>query len=225
MSEFYLVRHGQASFGAANYDKLSPLGQQQSIWLGQYLHQREHQFDTVITGSLVRHKETAEGICQGLERNSAGMIEHRGLNEFDFHNVVSVYLQQYPDQLPSDKSDAKPFFKILRKAMVAWLNNELEGDIKESWSDFEHRILEALDFIREQHHGEKLLVVSSGGAIAMCLKHVLGYGDDMVMNMNMQIINSSVSRFIFSTNSIRLSSFNAVPHLDTKEREASISYA
>ncbi len=30
MSELYLVRHAQASFGAANYDQLSDLGHQQS---------------------------------------------------------------------------------------------------------------------------------------------------------------------------------------------------
>jgi len=225
MSEFYLVRHGQASFGAENYDKLSPLGQQQSVWLGEYLKQRGTQFDAVLSGSLVRHKETAQGICQGMQIQQPELLEHRGLNEFDFHNVVEVYLKQFPQEMPADKSDVRPFFKILKKAMFTWLNNELEGDVKESWAQFEQRVQNALDYIRSEHHGQRVLVVSSGGAMAMCLKHVLGYGDEMVMNMNMQIINSSLSRFVFSPNSIRLSSFNAVPHLETPERESSITYA
>ena len=36
MPEFFLVRHGQASFGADNYDKLSALGHRQARWLGGY---------------------------------------------------------------------------------------------------------------------------------------------------------------------------------------------
>ena len=40
MSELYLVRHAQASFGAANYDQLSDLGHQQSRWLGDHLGMR-----------------------------------------------------------------------------------------------------------------------------------------------------------------------------------------
>jgi phosphohistidine phosphatase SixA len=30
MAQLYLVRHGQASFGAADYDKLSDIGHKQS---------------------------------------------------------------------------------------------------------------------------------------------------------------------------------------------------
>jgi broad specificity phosphatase PhoE len=36
MGNLYLVRHGQASFGAADYDQLSELGQRQSVRLGEY---------------------------------------------------------------------------------------------------------------------------------------------------------------------------------------------
>ena len=58
----YLIRHGQASFGADDYDKLSPLGHQQSERLGQYLAQRSERlgltWEAVLTGSLRRHEET-----------------------------------------------------------------------------------------------------------------------------------------------------------------------
>ncbi|MFP3608465.1 histidine phosphatase family protein, partial [Paraburkholderia sp. SIMBA_053] len=36
MAELYLVRHGQASLGADDYDQLSDAGEQQGIWLGEY---------------------------------------------------------------------------------------------------------------------------------------------------------------------------------------------
>ena len=35
MGTLYLVRHGQASFGSANYDQLSALGQRQCRRLGE----------------------------------------------------------------------------------------------------------------------------------------------------------------------------------------------
>jgi broad specificity phosphatase PhoE len=45
MGNIYLVRHGQASFGAENYDQLSTLGQQQSQRLGEYFAQKGIQFE------------------------------------------------------------------------------------------------------------------------------------------------------------------------------------
>ena len=65
MGTLYLVRHGQASFGAADYDQLSELGKRQSLRLGQYLGQRGIAFDAVFTGTLKRHAQTWEGIAQG----------------------------------------------------------------------------------------------------------------------------------------------------------------
>lgn len=225
MSEFLLVRHGQASFGADDYDKLSPLGWQQARWLGEYLAKKDIEFDDILTGSLRRHRETATGICEGLGIPRTEFSEHLGLNEFDFHSVVYAYLKQHPEQTPTDKSNARPFFKVLRLAMQAWRQNELKAELPESWEEFEARVIAALDHIREQHHGKKLLVVSSGGAIAMAMKQILGYNDDMVMNINMQVINSSLSRFVFSPKAIRLSSFNNIPHLDDNERSHAITYS
>src|SRR3954447_5496055 len=66
MGTLYLVRHGQASFGAADYDNLSELGHRQAVRLGEYWRERGMRFDAVITGTLKRHKQTWEGIAQGL---------------------------------------------------------------------------------------------------------------------------------------------------------------
>jgi len=45
MGSIFLIRHGQASFGAENYDVLSPLGHQQSEALGDHLGQLGTRFD------------------------------------------------------------------------------------------------------------------------------------------------------------------------------------
>ena len=71
MGNLYLVRHGQASLGAADYDQLSPLGVRQSQQLGQYFKQKGLQFEAVLTGTLRRHAQTHEGIVAGMA-NAAG---------------------------------------------------------------------------------------------------------------------------------------------------------
>ena len=65
MGTLYLVRHGQASFGAADYDQLSPLGRQQSERLGAWFRERGLRFDAVLTGTLRRHAQTLAGIEAG----------------------------------------------------------------------------------------------------------------------------------------------------------------
>ena len=58
MGTLYLVRHGQASFGAANYDQLSPLGQRQCLRLGEYFRAKGRRFGTLISGTLMRQRQS-----------------------------------------------------------------------------------------------------------------------------------------------------------------------
>jgi broad specificity phosphatase PhoE len=66
MGTLYLVRHGQASFGAENYDELSELGHRQSVRLGEYFAQKGISFDRLIAGTLNRHKQTLGDVLQGM---------------------------------------------------------------------------------------------------------------------------------------------------------------
>src|SRR5690349_11420161 len=81
MGTLYLVRHGQASFGAADYDNLSELGRKQSVRLGEYFAHKGIHFDGLIAGTLRRHKQTLEGILQGMNR-AGEHLSWDGLNEY-----------------------------------------------------------------------------------------------------------------------------------------------
>ena len=96
MAELYLVRHGQASFGTDDYDRLSTLGEQQSVWLGEYLSERKIDFDHVIIGTQLRHRQTAEGICLGMGRAPAFAL-HAGLNEYDFYALYNALIKERPE--------------------------------------------------------------------------------------------------------------------------------
>ena len=225
MSEFYLVRHGQASFGAENYDKLSELGKQQSEWLGEYFADRQIAFDQILTGTLTRHKETADGIRSALPTD-VPVDALPELNEFDFEGLARAYLHQYPDARPAEDAPRAEFYRLLKSAMLEWAANTLpEEHLNESWQQFEHRVALAINHVREQLHSKRVLIVSSGGAIAMLLSHVLGFGPEQVVNLNLQIKNTSFSHFYFNPLQVRLSNFNNVPHLDLPERVEAVTYS
>ena len=90
MGKLYLVRHGQASFGAADYDTLSDIGRRQSLRLGEYWRSKGQTFDAVLVGTLKRQTQTLDGILEGLTGGSAA------------HAVASVGAQ-FPDGPPLGK--------------------------------------------------------------------------------------------------------------------------
>ena len=88
MGQLYLVRHAQASFGAADYDQLSTLGERQSLRLGEYFAAKGIVFEAAITGSLRRHAQTFAGIAQGAHLDHTPLVL-RGLNEYDSAAVIA----------------------------------------------------------------------------------------------------------------------------------------
>lgn len=224
MTDIYLVRHGQASFGAANYDKLSDLGVQQSQWLGHYFEQRDITFDSVYMGDMVRHRETAEGIAKGMSALPQANINSE-LNEFNFQAVATAFLTRYPDQKVPDGASRPEYYRLLKKAMLAWAANELDHHLlDESWAGFEDRVATMLSALQNTQ-AKRVLVVSSGGAIAMMLKHILGYDASTVINMNLQIRNASFSQCFANTRGVHLNNFNSVPHLDVVDRLHAVTYS
>ncbi len=59
MGILYMIRHGQASFGSANYDLLSETGVLQSRILAEYLLTVGLTPDALYSGAMERQKDTA----------------------------------------------------------------------------------------------------------------------------------------------------------------------
>jgi broad specificity phosphatase PhoE len=225
MSEFYLVRHGQASFGADNYDKLSALGHQQARWLGEYFEQRNTKFSQLWSGDLRRHKETAEGICSALSHTPKKSI-FAALNEFDFKNIADAYLRIHPQDRPTSNAQAADFYRLLKKAMKYWSEDKLQAqELSESWQQFRARVHGVIQELCSNDAQQPILIVSSGGAISMLMSIVLGFESEQVIEMNMQVKNTGFSHFYFNKHNVRLSSFNNVPHLDIPERVGAVTFS
>ena len=224
-SELFLVRHAQASFGSDDYDRLSALGHRQARWLGEHFRSRNLAFDQLICGRMVRHRETAEGIFHGMGQDFRGPDLDASWNEFDFEAIVRAYLDLNPDQRPAPEASAGSFSRLLRRALQAWTEDRLHAPLPERWPQFEERVRHGLTAMTAQPgDGRRVLLVSSGGAIATALSHVLQAPPSAMVQMNLQLRNSSVSHLYFNARGMHFSAFNHVPHLDHPERSGSVTY-
>lgn len=222
MAEIYLVRHGQASFNSDDYDRLSDLGRQQSVLLGTYFSDRNIHFDHLFTGSMLRHKQTAEGI---LGKNTLNDTTLPGLNEYDFSALYEAFMAQHPEEVTaSRKGDRRIFYDRLKRALKLWSEDKLEGNLPETWNAFKSRVSKALTHISDNATG-KCLVVSSGGAISMAIGHILDLTPQKIIDLNLQIKNASFSHFYLGKGDFHLSSFNNIPHLDQPDRSHAITYS
>ncbi|WP_026375433.1 histidine phosphatase family protein [Aestuariibacter salexigens] len=225
MAEFYLVRHGQASFGKADYDQLSELGYQQSEWLGEYFAERNIKFDGVIRGAMKRHHQTAESICKAMQADTPHEIDE-GLNEFDFESVVRAYLADNPAHTPAKQATPAEYYRLLKNAMHSWSNEQLDSSlISETWQDFSARVENTLQHVCQRRPEKPLLLVSSGGAMSVMMGHVLGLSIESIINLNMQTKNASFSHFYFNRDKVTVNSFNSIPHLDRPSRLHAVTYS
>lgn len=222
MAEFYLVRHGQASFGTDDYDRLSALGRQQSLWLGQYFAERGITFDQIIIGDQLRHLQTAEEICRGMGC-SLSFTKYPELNEYDFHALYTEASKDNAELRNLAAGDQRDFYKGLKQVLKLWSTGRLTGPIPESWQAFTQRISHARHLI-QRSGAQSLLVVSSGGAIGMMAQQVLGAPAETAIELNLQIKNASFSHYYFNEHTVRLASFNSTPHLDQLDRLHAMSH-
>jgi len=222
MGHLYLVRHGQASLGAADYDQLSPLGIQQSQRLGEHWLAQGLSFDAVITGSLQRHAQTLAGIQHSMGTQHQALV-WPGLNEYDAEAVIRAI---QPGELvkPTTADGYKHYFRLLRDGLAQWMAGVVTPQGMPSYADFAQGVTQALETIRQQHTGHVLLV-SSGGPIATAVAQVLRASPETSIELNMRLRNSSVSEFSFSPKRHSLIGFNSVAHLETPQHKSWVTFA
>lgn len=223
MGTLYLVRHGQASFGADDYDQLSELGRKQSVRLGEYFAERDIQFDGLIAGTLRRHKQTLEGILQGMNR-AGEHLAWEGLNEYDSEAVIATV---HPHKLekPTSPEMYRHHFRLLRDGLAQWMAGTASPRGMPTYAQFVAGVAGALDHVRANHYGKNVLVVTSGGPISTAVGHVLGTSPEATIELNLRIRNSSVTEFAFTPKRHMLVGYNAIPHLDAPAYRDWVTYS
>jgi broad specificity phosphatase PhoE len=222
MGTLYLVRHGQASFGADNYDQLSELGRRQSERLGAWMAAKGLTFEAAWCGSLQRQRQTLAGICQG-----AGMAppvtEWPGLNEYDSAAVIAT-VHPGPLDKPDTPEKYRHHFRLLRDGLTQWMNGVVRPRGMPDYPTFVDGVWQALEQVRRNCSGN-VLMVSSGGPIATAVGRVLGTSPETTIELNMRIRNSAVTELAFNPKRHMLLTYNTLPHLDDARYQDWITYA
>jgi broad specificity phosphatase PhoE len=223
MGTLYLVRHGQASFGADDYDQLSPLGQQQTVRLGEYFAAKGLRFDAALMGTLRRHAQTFAGICQGAG-TALEALPWPGLNEYDSAAVIRA-IHPAPLPRPDTPEAYRHHFRLLRDGLTQWMNGVVSPQGMPAYDTFVQGITSALEHVRKNHHGGHVLLVSSGGPISTAVGHVLGTSPETTIELNLRIRNSSVTEFAFTPKRHMLVTYNTLPHLDAPQYRDWVTFA
>lgn len=222
-----LVRHGQASFGADNYDQLSELGERQCRWLGQHYRELGKDFDRVMMGTLVRHRQSLQAFEEGFGQRFERVMTDEAFNEYDFHALVRA-LEVKRGQVDVRGDDPrKVFFRTLGVALLDWMAGELDEFLQpgeETWTQFEQRLGRAQNHLM-QCEDQRLLVISSGGLISSLLGHAMECPAPQWFQLNLQMANSAVSRMIKTRSAMRVTGFNHTPHMERSDRLDKITFS
>lgn len=237
MCKITLIRHGQASFGAPNYDLLSGIGRLQAAAVGDFFNTCSTPIERIVHGEMLRQSETAQiiattiGISQPLEKNPA-------LNEFDSDNLIKHYLPKViqslreQGQMIEDEDwfqTEEIFIQVYHALINRW---QLDHNCPfESWKMFAARVqlftASLAELADPNHH---LVLVTSGGLISIVLQQIWGLEDNTFSEINLSINNASLSEIKIELDhseaknyKIRLLSFNNISPLLLKKDKSYIT--
>lgn len=218
-----LVRHGQASFAADDYDQLSDLGARQSRRLGAWLAEGGHRFSAVVVGGMRRHRQTHDAVAAAFAERGIDLpapLTDPGLDEFDHRAVFGAFIGRDPGHplvLASRSGEPRAVGALLHAALQAWAEDSL-GAVPETWDAFGQRVRAAGQRIAALAAGGEVLVLSSGGVISRLAQAALEAPDHRAIDLNLSLRNSAQCEFRVNGERLHLSSWNALPHLhDARE--------
>jgi broad specificity phosphatase PhoE len=214
MGLLLLVRHGQASFGADDYDVLSETGIAQSRRLGEVLATQGFEPSVVLHGNMRRQRDTAGAMAAAA--GWAVPLETDGRwDEFGHLGVIAAY-----SELPAEL-DRRSFQHVFELATARWASADHDEEYDETYTAFLERVDAGLREVAQLcESGSSALVVTSGGAIAAVCAMLVAVGEEprrlspLWQRFNAVLVNSSVTRVLVGSSGPRLLSFNEHSHLE-----------
>ncbi|HAU66904.1 MAG TPA: histidine phosphatase family protein [Gammaproteobacteria bacterium] len=239
MASIYLIRHGQASFGQDDYDQLSSLGHEQAKIVGQSLARRIEGFDCVVTGTMQRHQQTADGCLQAFPSAQPEVWQEGGWNEYDHDDILRgigddfVSAQAISKFIARQQNPKQAFEDALNKAMNRWMSGQYDSDYVESWPYYQQRIHDALNNIVERARSndsgggarlKNVAVFTSGGVISVIAQALLGVSSDKMMHMNWTLMNCAITKLVVSKDRLFVATLNDHVHFELPELKQFLTY-
>jgi broad specificity phosphatase PhoE len=215
MATIYLFRHGQASFGSDDYDKLSPLGERQATLLGHYLRDSGVVLDAAYSGDLLRQRETARLALAGQPAGVPHRVDPR-FNEIDNDEQLRYLLPEVVKADPALRelvdrglSSSKDYQKVIDAVFNYWVSPQCKETRIQSWADYSGQVSAALqELMATQGSGKTLGIFTSGGTIATMVAQVLGLSGEQTYQFYEPIFNCSVTQIFYNGRKTSLSYFN-----------------
>ncbi|WP_435583122.1 histidine phosphatase family protein [Amycolatopsis thermoflava] len=210
MGAIHLIRHGQASFGAADYDQLSSTGIEQGAVVGAELLRRKIRFTEGRTGSMARQRATAEIVLDWLGAGATAKEDPRW-NEYDHVDIVA----RHGGGALQDVNDPRGYQEVLDASLAAWVRAGDDGPCAETWPQFAERVRGALaDLVAVLRKGESAVVFTSGGVIGTLAGHLLGDPAMGLLQLNRVTVNCGITKLVTGRGGVTLVSFNEHAHFE-----------
>ena len=234
MGQILLVRHAQASFGSADYDRLSELGIEQARLLGEWMTNRGQRIDLAVTGSLKRHRETAQAciaILPAALRPAGAARCNAGFDEYDADEIVLRHRPEFADPeilrqyLAVGGHARRAFHDLFSAAMKRWMGGEHDAEYRESWAGFCRRCVAALErLIGEAGPSRTSIVFTSGGPIAAICQYLLELPAHRAFDLNLALVNGAVTALLYQPGRISVSYLNNFAYLEQTGDARVITY-
>ena len=159
-----LVRHGQASLGTADYDRLSDVGRRQAQVTGARLARTDLAVDRVVSGALTRQRDTAEAVLAALGWPASRLRIDERLDEYDHVGVMALYTSEVTfETATADGERGRALQSTLEEAIGRWIAGD-SGD-GETHDAFTGRVADAITELAAAPGAT--IAVTSGGVIAV----------------------------------------------------------
>jgi len=211
VASLLLVRHGQASYGQADYDKLSERGREQAQTLGAALGK----LDAVFTGPHVRQRQTAE--LAGLKAEPIAEFAEYPAFEMLQHLMPRLVAEdpKFADLIiaPTPKLLDDAFHMVLGR----WSRDEWHDDKLERVAVFVARVQRGIvRATATAGRGARIAVVTSAGPIGVAVGTIFGIEAEKMVKTSIVVRNASITELVFDTRQpdrMSLMSFNLTAHL------------
>lgn len=216
-----LVRHGQASLGTDDYDRLSETGHRQAALTAERLAAEMTPETALWTGTLRRHRETSEPIV-GEARGP--LTTTADLNEFSTYGLVRAALREAEtlgisvpprEQLLDPARHLPDLLAWFPEVLTAWQERGMVDEQIGSWEGFRKRVLRPRSLWEDAAgSGRDIVVVSSAGVIATLAAALAERSLDWQRELAVRLYNASVTELAYRDSGWELTRCNCVEHLE-----------
>lgn len=215
MTRIVLVRHGQASWHAEDYDVLTDTGHAQALAVGAELRARGIRPELALSGTLRRQRDTLSGMVAGAGETWVGVrqgVDARW-DELDGDDIIAVNAPEHSTMTGALRDAPAAFDELFRFAMGRWIRGE--GEYRESCAQFTARVQEAAADLAERLGPDGTAVVATSGGVCNALTSIaLGGGPDTWRRLFGTFRNTSITQLGVGPRGLRLISLGEVSHLE-----------